>query len=192
MKAIRKEFKDGAFAVIKAFKDLTVKHANITTPTFTTDTYFEQYTTTVNKHKVVGANLTAYSTYCSKTKTIKIIMNHTTITVPDYDRFRTYHATGLIHNLDSFIMDSTMKTIQDRGEWCIAIHDAGLVLPGTDMREAYIAQLENLRTNRHKVLNSYLQSIGATDKASKIAYTKLLATVEPLDDSISFSISALK
>ena len=192
MRALKKEFNSGAFSVIKRFKDLMIDYMDIKTPTYEVNNGYEVFTTTVNKHKAVGASKKAYTAYCTETGKFKVVYNNSVITVPDYDRFKLYSATGIVHNLDSLIMDNTMVTLHKRGEWAVAIHDAGLVLPGTYMRTAYINELETLRANRDVVLNSYRKSIGCVGNAADIAFAKLMNSTEQLDSTIPFELSALK
>lgn len=192
MSKLAKEFTTGGFATITDLKDFFIKYSNVATPTIETTTWNETYTITVNKYKCVGANIAAYTAYDTASSTDKTFMIHNPIRIPDYERFKLFYPTGLIHNLDSKIMDNTMNSIIDNGEWAIAIHDAGLVMPGTSMGKYYVDNLEQLRLDRHIVIDNYRKSIGATGRAADIAFAKLMNKVVQLPASTSFSPSALK
>ena len=189
IKILNKEFNQGAFGVIKGFKDFLIQHSAVNTPTINMEIWDDKFEVPVNKFKPVGAKTNAYSAWDSASKRQVIFLNHTVETVPDYDRFRLYYPTGLVHNLDSQLMN---KTLENLHEWAIAIHDAILVLPGSEARTKYVEQLEILRANRPQILANYRQSIGATSKSADIAWAKLMDKVEPLCSAVPFSESALK
>ena len=186
---LNKEFNQGAFGVIKSFKDFLIQHSNVLTPTIDMKIWDDQFEVPVNKFKPVGAKTNAYSAWDSQSKRQVVFLNHSVETVPDYDRFRLYYPTGLVHNLDSQLMN---KTLENLNEWAIAIHDAILVLPGSQARSKYVEQLEILRANRKSILSTYRQSIGATTKSADIAWAKLMDKTEQLCEVIPFSESALK
>jgi len=89
-------------------------------------------------------------------------------------------------------MDNSTNIIQHANEWCISIHDAALVLPGSKFRATFINQLETLRTNRTNITSAYLNSIGATSPAAKIAWAKLNNNVQQLPTAAKFEESCLK
>jgi hypothetical protein len=161
----------------------------VQTPVIDMKIWDDQFEVPVNKFRPVGAKTNAYSVWNSETKRQVVFLNHTVETVPDYDRFRLYYPTGLVHNLDSQLMD---KTLQQLDEWAIAIHDAILVLPGSEARVRYVEQLEILRANRNQILATYRQSIGATSKSADIAWAKLMDKTEQLCSAVPFTQSALK
>lgn len=189
VKILNKEFNTGAFGLIKSFKDFLIQYANVETPTIPMTIWNETFDVVVNKFKPVRAKTNVYSVWNSEIKRQVVFLNHTVETVPDYDRFRLYYPTGLVHNLDSKLMDNAIMQISS---WAIAIHDAILCLPGSTAREKFVEQLEALRANRHTVLNNYRKSIGATSRSADIAWAKLMDKVEPLCSAIPFSESALK
>ena len=189
IKILSKEFNKGAFGIIKGFKDFLIQHSNVETPTIDMKIWDDQFEVEVNKFKPVGAKTNAYSIWNSETKRQVIFLNHTVEVVPDYDRFRLYYPTGLVHNLDSQLMN---KTLENLDEWAIAIHDAILVLPNSQARTKYVEQLEILRANRHQILATYRQSIGATSKGADIAWAKLMDKTEQLCSAVPFASSALK
>jgi len=189
IKLLNREFSTGAFSIVKGLKDFLIQHANVSTPTIAMHTWKDQYTVEVNKFKPVAANIHAYTAYDSASERNVTFINHEVVTVPNYDRFRLFYPTGLIHNLDSQVMDSIIDKLD---EWSIGIHDAILVLPGTNARQLYVAELEDMRTDRHTIINNYRKSIGATSPASNIAWAKLTAKVEQLCSAVPFAESALK
>ena len=85
-----------------------------------------------------------------------------------------------------------MSDIIGNGEWAISIHDAGLVLPGTGIRKSMTNRLEQLRLDRHTILNNYHKSIGIDGPLAEIAFNKVLALTEQLDPSVPFAKSSLK
>ena len=192
MKAVKKEFSAGAFGIIKGLKDYFNKGANVDTPTYKVDMYDESYEVVVTKFKAVGATIQAYSAYDTATDKIKIFMNHKVIRVPDYEAYRTYYATGFVHNRDAKGMDNTFVGLKALGEWAIAIHDAGLVLPGSQFRRLFIAELNRQRAIKNKVLSAYSTSIGATTPKAAILLAKVTAKVEQLPEDATFAESALK
>lgn len=193
IKILNKEFNRGAFGVIKAFKDFLIQNANVQTPIIPMNIWDDNFEVEVNKFKPVRAKVNAYSIWNSETKRQVVFLNHTVETVPDYDRFRLYYPTGLVHNLDSQLMNKCMfKLVTELLEQAIAIHDAMLVLPGSQARNIYVEFLELLRANRITILANYRKSIGATSRSADIAWAKLMSIVEPLCSAVPFEESALK
>jgi len=186
---LNKEFNKGAFGVIKGFKDFLIQQSDVKTPVIDMRIWDDQFSVPVNKFRPVGAKTNAYSVWNSETNRQVVFLNHTVETVPDYDRFRLYYPTGLVHNLDSQLMNKTLLALN---EWAIAIHDAILVLPGSQARAKYVEQLETLRVLRHQILATYRQSIGATSKSADIAWAKLMDKTEQLCSAVPFTESALK
>ena len=149
----------------------------------------DEFNVEVNKFKPAGAKVNAYSIYDSGKDRQVTFINHTVETVPDYQRFKLYFPTGLVHNLDSQLMNKTLEALD---EWAIAIHDAILVLPGSRARKYYVEQLELLRKVKDQVLTDYRKSIKATSLASHRAWDKLEQKTEPLCSAVPFTESALK
>ena len=190
LKAINKEFSNGTFSQIKDFKNLLIKNGNIDTPTYRVQGWNESYTVEVNKHKAVGATLNAHVVWDTETSKDKIFFLHEPVRVPDYKAFNTFFATGLVHNLDSKLMDNVMCDLMHALEWAIAIHDAVLCLPGTITRTSYNTHLQELNLVGRDVLVDYMKSIGATSTKANIALAKLLDKVTK--NSLEFKGNALK
>lgn len=187
---LNKEFNTGVFSILKDYKNLLIGNMEIDNPTYTAIGWDETYTVEVNKHKAVGATLDAYTVWNTETQRDVLFYMHSPIRVPDYDRFRTYAATGLTHNAESKVVDNTMCMLKALAEWAIAIHDAILCLPGSNARKAYSTQLSALNKVGKEVLIGYMQSIGATSAKANIELVKLLDKVTP--NKLEFSENALK
>ena len=190
IKLLSKEFNKGAFGVIKSFKDFLIQHSNVQTPTIQMKIWDDTFEVEVNKFKPVEAKTNVYKIWDTASKRSVVFINHEPIKVPDYDRFRLYYPTGLVHNCDGQIMNKTLMQLDN--EWAIAIHDAILCLPGSKARTVYVSVLEDLRQNRNKILHNYKESIGATSNSAQIAWAKLMDKTEQLCSAIPFSESALK
>ena len=186
---LNKEFNRGAFGVIKSFKDFLIQNSSVETPIINMKIWDDEFEVEVNKFKPVSAQVNAYKVWDTASKRAVVFLNHEPIKVPDYDRFRLYYPTGLVHNLDSQVMN---KVLEQLDEWAIAIHDAILCLPGSQARQIYVQVLEELRANRTRILANYRQSIGATSNTANIAWAKLMDKVEPLCSAVPFAESALK
>lgn len=189
IKTLSKEFNKGAFSVIKGFKDFLIQHSDVQTPTIQMKIFDDEFEVEVNKFKPVGAKTNVYKVWDTASKRPVVFINHEPIRVPDYDRFSLYYPTGLVHNLDSQLMNKTLMLLD---EWAIAIHDAILCLPGSKARPIYVSVLEDLRQNRNQILSTYKQSIGATSNSAQIAWAKLMDKTEQLCSAIPFTESALK
>jgi hypothetical protein len=190
LKILKEEFSTGTFSIIKDFKDLLISNMDIDAPTYEAAGWGEIYTVEVNKHKPVGAVLNVYKVWNTTTSRDEVFYIHKPILVPDYARFRTYSATGLVHNLESKVVDGVMLDLKALEEWAISIHDAILCLPGTVTRTSYRDRLESLNKVGHSVLKSYMQSIGATSVKAQLDLVKLLDKVTP--NTREFSVNALK
>lgn len=194
LRTLNKEFRSGKFGLLVAFKDFLIDHSNLRTPQVQFTVWDETYTVEVNKHKPTGlpAESCVYTARDSATNRDRVFINHKPSLMPDYKRFKLFYPTGLVHNLDARVMDKCMYAIISKGEWAISIHDAALVLPGTAMREEFVLIMEDLRANRHNILNNYRKSLNAVGPAADKAWDKLQLMVQQLDDSVSFSGSMLK
>ena len=190
LKALTSEFNTGTFSIIKDFKNLLISNMSIDTPIYEVQGWGETYTVEVNKYKAVGSTLDMYMIWNTETKRDSKFFLHTPTKVPDYGRFRSFAATGLVHNLDSKIMDNVMLKLKESKEWAIAIHDAVLCLPGTSTRKLYKEQLEQLNQDGLHVLTNYMKSIGATGTKANVELAKLLDKVT--QNELEFSENALK
>jgi len=190
LKALNAEFDTGTFSIIKDFKNLLISNMDVNTPTYEVQGWGETYTVEVNKYKAVGATLDMYMIWNTETQRDSKFFLHTPVKVPDYIRFKSFAATGLVHNLDSKIMDNVMLELKALDEWAIAIHDAVLCLPGTNTRAVYRNELEQLNIDGREVLVNYMKSIGATSIKANIELATLLDKVT--QNELDFSENALK
>jgi len=188
LRQVTEEFRSGAFSIIKQSKDFWSRNANITTPSYEVTIWNETFTVEVNKFKSAGTELTAHLCYDTQSNSIKPMVMHTPITIPDYARFKTYFTTGLIHNLDSKLLDNTLQ--QCTGDPVIGIHDAILCLPTSVAREEYIKQLEQLREDRWTVLSNYKKSLNISGTKAEVQWAKLLSSVQqaPINQPIAQSV----
>jgi hypothetical protein len=175
---IRKEFSSGRFAVLKQFKDLLIKNYNVHTPVIDIDTGISQFTVHVNKFKSVGSELVATYAYDSQFRKFRYSYTHEPVLVPDYGRMKLFWATGLVHHLDSDLLEDNLA--YHRQYWSIGIHDAILALPGhaRNFREHAARRLKFYNTNRDRILYNYRKSIGAVGTKADVQYFKLMKSVK--------------
>jgi len=189
LKAIRKEAVAGDFALLKMFRDCTIKNYNNHVPVMDIKIWNDTFTLEVNKFKPAGASIVVTEAWNGKE--YKMAFTHQPVLVPDYDRMKTFFQTLLFHNLDSQIMDNL--TAKADG-FVISIHDAFLCAPGNagKLRKEYAVQLKEIHTNRHKILSDFRTSIGATDIKADIAFMNLYNAVEQVPEDTVFNATAMK
>lgn len=115
-----------------------------------------------NRYKMVGEKTINYDIYDSESKLYRRIQHTETRKVADLEQFRRFPVTGLIHNLDSQVEDTTSEAVFDFYDWVLDVHDA-LILDAESAdyaREVYAKQLEDIHTNRKSILTNYFRSIG--------------------------------
>lgn len=141
----------------------------------------EQFEIECNRYKRVGEKTISYDIYDSESKLYRRIHHTETRKVADLDQFRRFMVTGLIHNLDSQVEDTTTEAVYDYSQWVIDIHDA-LILDAESAdfaRQTYASELESIHTHRRSILTNYFRSIGIP--ATAIAQWKEVEkVVEPL------------
>lgn len=200
-KTFREELNEGELAPAAAFKDFLIRNCRME-PEMSLTVGDETFIVPCNKHHIVGEVTSAYDLYCSSSKTVKRILNTKTAKVPDLKSFRRYTVTGLIHNLDSQVMNSTCRAIMDQFNWAIDIHDAIIVCPeaATLAREVYAngatqdsPSLKWVHTNRKSILEKYFSSVGIalTPEALK-AWDKVQQLVIPLREELQINTMVLK
>jgi hypothetical protein len=110
---------------------------------------------------------------------------------PDLKAFKRWTMTGLIHSLDSRVIDLVMSKLS----WGIDIHDAVIINPedANLVRQAYAEALEAVYADRESILNEYFASIGirATGKAQK-EWAELMKLVTPIECDFKCSMWAMK
>lgn len=115
-----------------------------------------------NRYKMVGERTISYDIYDTQSKLYRRIHHTETRKVADLDQFRRFPVTGLIHNLDSQVEDTTTEAVYDTYQWVLDIHDA-LILDAESAdfaRNTYAGELESIHTNRKSILTNYFRSIG--------------------------------
>jgi hypothetical protein len=173
---MKKEQSIGKFAIANEFKDIIINHCH---PKASMDITVghETFTVTCNRFKNVGDTTKQYVVYDTPTEAFKIITHTDTHKVPDLDQFRRYFVTGLIHNVDSQVLDNICLNMP----WIIDIHDAGIVHPthATLMRKLAVTEMKWIYSNRKDIVFNYLKSINI-DKAGLARYAKLIRKIELL------------
>ena len=187
-----KELSEGSLAVAELFKDFLIQNAN---PKKLMDVqiwkdYFE---IECNRFRQVGEKTISYDIYDTMTDLIKRIHHTTTKSVEDFEQFRRYFVTLLIHNLDSQGADRVCLYIMELFGWCIPIHDAWILHPSaaTEARKEYARFMEELYENRTKILQQYFNSIGISNAAQQ-QWKAVQAAVIPLTTPFKCNLLALK
>lgn len=179
----------GAYGVANALKSFIIGNANLA-PTIYPVVWGEQLEVPCNRHYREGDHPVVYSSITSSGTDAKLI-HWKTIEVPNLKSFKRWTMTGLIHSLDSRVIDLVMQKL----DWGIDIHDAVIINPEDAMtvRTAYAEALEAVYTDRESILNNYFASIGikSTEKTQR-EWAKLKSMITPLDAPFKASIWAVK
>lgn len=175
----------GKYVVANELKDILVMHSQ-PTATMKLHVFNEQFIVECNRFKHVGDTTKQYVVYNTSTKQFQIIAHTNVVNVPDLPRFRTYFPTGLIHNLDSQMMNAMCSSMQ----WILPIHDAGLVAlaEAPKFRQLAVQQMERIYANRESILQNYFKSINL-DEAGWTKYAKLQAKVRKLNEGKTVNIT---
>ena len=180
------------------FKDLLIKNANITTPTFIAHVWDEKFEVEVNKFKSSGIKYNFTEVYDTEAKKLRKCLTKERVMIPDYRRFKLWTATGLVHALDSIVMNKILKKfVTEQKQWAIGIHDAVVYMPGNGraIREEYASLLTEIYDNREEIIENYRQSIGANTLKADIDYMKLTKAVHPISTvghKVRFKRTAMK
>lgn len=141
----------------------------------------EQFEIECNRYRRVGEKTIGYDIYDSHSKLYRRIHHTETRNVADLDQFRRFMVTGLIHNLDSQVINTTSLAVINSFCWAIDIHDA-LILDaeaGDLARQIYAGELESIHTDRKSILTNYFRSIGIPASAIK-EWHEVEKVVDPL------------
>jgi hypothetical protein len=143
----------------------------------------ESFDIECNRYKHVMDSVVAYTIYDTTSGTYPTIFNVKQVNVPDLEQFRRWFVTGLIHNLDSQVVDSVMSKVMDTYGWGLDIHDACIVCPeaAADVRKWYGEELLAIYEARGTILSNYFKSIGITQTAA-LDWSKLMDKVEPVGE----------
>ncbi len=197
--AFNYEMKHGDLAVAIAFKDFIIDNAQMQ-ETMQLHVLNEQATTHCNRFHNVGELTTEYDLYNSATKGIRTIHNTSIKQVADLKSFKRYAITGLIHNLDSQVMNNTADAVMEIYNWCLPIHDAAIICceAADYTREVYAngrtadePSLKSIHTNRNKILTNYFRSLNIP--ASKVSeWKKVTNKVIPFMEELVINPLVLK
>ncbi len=158
---MRKEQVHGKFAIANIFKDIILDHCQ-PEKTMVLHSGTERYRVECNRHNNIGTTSTQYNIYDSEQDRLVIVKHTSTHKVPDIKNFNRFFPTGLVHNIDSQIMDNICKVLS----WVIPIHDAGLVrwCEAKDMRDTAVVEMKKVKDQGKVIVENYLKSINLDNK----------------------------
>jgi hypothetical protein len=192
IKAYNDALQHGEIAVGDRFSKFIINNCN-PSETMTMHIRDEHVQIECNRYKRVGEKTIAYDIYDSATKLYKRIHNTETKQVADLDQFRRFMVTGLIHNLDSQVINITACAVFNLYGWALDIHDA-LILDAESAdfaRNIYASELEYIHTDRKQILSNFFKSIGIP--ASAISkWQEVEATVVPFKGTFKCNPMVLK
>lgn len=177
--AMEKDITTGNLAPANLMKQFMATHSNMQ-PEMELNIWNEKFIVKCNKFYNRGEKTIKYDLYDSYSKSIKRIHHTDTIKVPNLQQFRTWTSTGLIHHLDSRVMDYTCNIVYNIAKWCIDIHDAIIVdCEYAELaREVYASQIDKLYKDRNSILENYFRSLNIS--ASTLAeWKEIMKLVEP-------------
>lgn len=177
------------YGVANKLKEFIIGNA-VMQPEMNPVVWGETLTVPCNRHITHGVKPVFYSAVDSKGRTVKVT-HWDTVKTPDLKSFRRWTMTGLIHSLDSRVIDQVMQSVS----WGIDIHDAVIVNPedALTVRQAYAAAMESIHADRETILNEYFVSVGITGTAkAKKEWDELKALITPLNEPFKCSMWAVK
>jgi hypothetical protein len=187
--ALDKGLKTGPYAVLNAFKNFLISNCSLSETIYPV-VWNDQLEVPCNRHHTKGDKPIIYSMLNNKGKLQRLI-HWKTVKEADVKSFRRWVVTGLIHGIDSQIVNAIMAQM----DWAIDIHDAVICNPedATKVRKLYAEQLEAVYTNRQSILNNYFASIGikSTNK-TKLEWAKLKSMITPIEGEFKCSMWAMK
>jgi hypothetical protein len=180
------EMRKGKFSVANRLKDIIIDHCH---PEEFQEVNVRGHNHVVecNKHQRVLETTKQHIVYDSVKDQFSAIEHSTTVAIPDLNKFRTYFMTGLIHSVDSSVLDYICLHM----DWILPIHDAGIVSwsGATKMRKLALREMQDLRREGRSIIEYYLESINIDDKGWA-KYLQLLNDVDELNkDMKEFTIS---
>jgi len=198
-RAFQNELEHGSLAVAYRLKEFIMD--NCRPQTEMTLHVIEHYNVKCNKFHNVGEVTKQYRLFDTVANGRRTIHHTKTKRVPDLKSFKRYSVTGMVHNLDSAVMDSAVEAVYAKCQWVIDIHDAMILCAeqADYAREVYSngtddtkMSLKYIHTNRNKILSNYFTSLNIP--ASKVAEFKrdVLAYVEPLEEELKINRMCLK
>ena len=174
---LEKGLNSGAYGKANKLKEFIISSA-VMEPDMNPVVWGEVLKVPCNRHHVVGEKPVVYSMVDSKGN-IKKVVHWLTSKIPDLKSFKRWSVTGLIHALDSQVIDLVMNSIK----WGIDIHDAVICGPedALTVRKSYAKSINSIYKDRVSILNTYLKSIGVrnTKEAAK-EWDELVEMVKPV------------
>jgi hypothetical protein len=176
------ELKKGAIGLVDMFKEFIITKVQ-PTEVMELNVYGERFVVECNRHTTVAESAELYQIYDTATKTYPIITHTVTHQEADLKSFKRWFVTGLVHHLDSRVMDSVIGKVMDVYGWGIDIHDAAIVSPeaADDVRQWYADEIEAIYVNRKSILANYFKSINIGDEAA-LAWSELMKHVVPVSE----------
>lgn len=186
---LKKVEREGRFNIMLQLRDLFITNSKVDTPVVDIHTGITNFKVHVSKFNKVGYKTIVTEAYNGKK--FQYSFTKEPNYVPNYKAMRTFWHTGLIHHLDSDLMDFNLVT--NVHVWALDIHDAILCSPihANTFRRTAAKRLEYYRDNRHTIIYHYRKSIGAVSTKTDIAYMKLLKSIHDAGD-VSFSKGCMK
>jgi len=180
--AMENDLTVGQYAPANLMKQFMANHAQMQ-PEMKLTIWNETFTVQCNKFYNRGETTIKYDLYDSNSKSIRRIHHTEIIKVPNLQQFRVWTSTGLIHHLDSRVMDYTCNIVYNASEWCIAIHDAIVVdAEYADLaRVTYASQIDKIYSERKQIIQEYFRSINIPASAI-VEWQEIMDLVEPIGD----------
>jgi hypothetical protein len=187
--ALEEGLHTGAYGVANTLKSFIIGNCNPTDVLYPI-VWGEALEVPCNRHHREGTKPTIYSAVGADGSDCQLI-HWDTIETPNLKSFKRWTMTGLIHSLDSRVIDLVMQKL----DWAIDIHDAIICNPEDAMivRTAYAEALEAVYNDRQSILNDYFASIGImSNEKTQREWSALKALITPLDKPFKASIWAVK
>ena len=198
--AFQHELTVGEFAPAMAMKDFIINNSQMQ-PEMYLVVNGERTLTYCNKFHNIGETTSVFDLYDTITNSIRRVHNTETKRIPDLKAFKRFGPTGLIHHLDSMVMDNAVDAIINQFGWVIDIHDAMvLCCEAADYaRDIYAngrtpnePSLKQIHTNRNRILSDYFTSLNIP--ASKVSEWKstVVPLIQPMDTELIINPLVLK
>lgn len=179
----------GGYGVANALKSFIIGNCRMA-PVMYPMVWKEQLEVPCNRHHVEGERPVIYSSLNRNGAKVQVVHWDTHL-VPDTKAFKRWTMTGLIHSLDSRVINLVMQSLS----WGIDIHDAVIINPedATLVRSSYASAMEAVYADRESIFNEYFASVGITRNAKTIKeWSALKQLVTPLDKPFKCSPWAMK
>jgi len=202
LKLLKRELTKGRYGVITAMNTLLKESAMYHEVcddkgeyTVSLGEYCSPWTIEVKKTKAVDSRKNNYFTIDSESGIMKYFHNTDVLVTKDYKQHRNFGFTGLVHSLDSILMDRIVSSVDDI-EFALPVHDAVLSLPHVidEVRTNAEIHMKDIHDNRKSILVNYLKSIGAeySPKTSRLIKALKKIIVEYNGNNAEFSGLCMK